>query len=148
MGRGSMYLRLIIGFTAMFAVFGYAQWRGGRTERVVSWAMLAAYLATPLGALLSARLGPRYGVFAIDVLLACFILVVALRSAKAWPMWAAGFMWAEVVMHLTIMVDRSVLPTAYIVAVHFWSYFVLLTLAVGTWSADRSRRLRGGDVAA
>jgi hypothetical protein len=129
-----------IGAIIMLLVFGYAQWKGGRVERGLAWAMLAAYIATPFAASLTSLFAPRLGVMAVDAVLLAVVLTVALRSDRYWPMAACAFLSIELVMHFTILFDHHVMPKAYIIATHIWSYPVLLSLVFGAWSADRRRK--------
>jgi hypothetical protein len=129
-----------IGALLILSVVAYAQWKGGRVERGLAWAMLAAYVATPFAASMTSLYAPRLGVMAVDAVLLTVLLAVALKCSRYWPMAAAAFLTIELIMHFTILVDRNVMPRAYVMATHIWSYPVMFSLVFGSWSAARRRR--------
>jgi len=72
--------------------------------------------------------------------LAAFV-AVALRSKRFWPLWVAGLQLTTSIGHLLKGIDQDLLPRAYGAALQFWSYPILLILAVGTYrSHQRVRR--------
>lgn len=124
-----------------------ALWQGGRSERavaigfIVSWAITALtkdHRWTQL----------QWGGFAGDTAFFVLLVVVALRSRRYWPLWAAGFQLLAVITHAAMLVDRQLSQWAYITANVIWSYLLLFSLAYGTWSAWRERRQLGAMAAA
>lgn len=120
----------------------FALARGGRDERVVALLCLAGTLGTMLAL---APLGQRgegieIGVFAIDLALLCGFVAVALRSCRFWPLWVAGLQLTTVCGHVLKAVNTDLLPEAYAAALYFWSYPILLILAVGTWRSALRRK--------
>jgi hypothetical protein len=114
---------------------GYALWRGNRDARVVAAACCLATLATHLAI---APLRERYssveeGVLLVDGLTLLVFVLVALRSDRFWPLWVAGLQLTAATGHLLKGVHFELLPQAYGAALHFWSYPILLILAVGTF---------------
>jgi hypothetical protein len=63
-------------------------------------------------------------------------------------LWVAGLQLTTILGHLLKAVQLSLLPLAYAGALRFWSYPILLILAIGTWrthqralSESRARQL-------
>ena len=132
------YWLVLLGITA------YALWRGRSDERIVAGACLAASLISY--AVLSPRI-MRYsqvetGVLMVDLGVLAVFTMVALQSSRFWPLWVAGLQLTTSVAHLLKAVDADLLPHAYGAAARFWSYPILLIVAIGTW---RSHRRRGAD---
>ena len=126
----------------LLAITGYALWRGRSDERIVAAACLVASLITY--AVLSPRL-MRYsqveiGVLVVDIGVLAVFTAVALQSRRFWPLWVAGLQLTTSVAHFLKAVDPDLLPHAYGVAARFWSYPILLIIAVGTWRGDRRDR--------
>lgn len=118
----------------MFAVSVFALWRGGRTERVVAVANIVAWLATILVQNRHNWLDPQWGMFAVDVVFLLVLLWFVVRSSRIWILPAAAFQLLAVVTHAAILADEGVRAWAYMTALILWSYLVLITLAVGTYS--------------
>lgn len=66
---------------------------------------------------------------------------VAVQSTRFWPLWVAGLQLTTSLGHLLKTIDVTLLPTVYAAALIFWSYPILLILAIGTWRAHRRRQL-------
>lgn len=129
----------LVWLTCMTLVSGFALWRGGRPERLVSIANVAAWFLTPLA---HQWLDPNWGVFAVDLAFLAVLLWLALTTDRTWLLFAAAFQLLGVVIHVAIAVDRSVMALAYMRGVVIWSYLVLASLGVGTWLYARQRRER------
>ena len=78
----------------------------------------------------------------VDLAVLTGFVVVALRSKRFWPLWVAGLQLTTSIGHLLKGVDQELLPRAYGAALQFWSYPILLILAVGTYR--RHQRIRQG----
>lgn len=126
----------------LVAVILYALLRGGRDERIVALLCLAGVIGTEL--LLPPPdqrfAGMELGVMAVDLVLLAGFIAVALRSIRFWPLWVAGLQLTAAMSHLLKSIDTNLLPHAYGAALTFWSYPILLILAVGTWRHYRRRR--------
>jgi hypothetical protein len=116
-----------------------AFWKGGWSERLVAAGFVTAWLATPI---LRDRhwVGTQWAGFVIDILFLAVILVVAFRSRRYWPLFAAGFQLLAVLTHTARMIDPGVRAWAYITAGVIWTYLTLFALAVGTYSRWREGR--------
>jgi hypothetical protein len=104
---------------------------GRRDERMGAGAVLAAALATPL---VQNRLfhGLELGILLVDLGLFLFLLTLALRSDRHWPMFAAGFQLTGALIHVFPGSMASLHPDAYADAAVVWAYPVLLSLLAGT----------------
>jgi hypothetical protein len=67
--------------------------------------------------------------------------MVALRTKRFCPLWVAGLQLTTAIGHMLKGVDQDLLPRAYGAALQFWSYPILIILALGTYRChQRSRR--------
>lgn len=120
----------------------YALWRGQSEERIVA---LVSILATIASRFALSPLSVRYrgvetGVLVVDLLVLATFVLVALRSPRFWPLWAAGLQLTSSAAHLMKAIDEHLLPIAYGTAVAMWSYPILIILAVATWRTRRPVR--------
>jgi hypothetical protein len=79
------------------------------------------------------------GVVLVDLVTLVGFTAIALFSQRFWPLWVAGFQLTTLVGHLLKAIDWSLLPRAYGTAQAFWSYPILLILAIATWRSHRRR---------
>ncbi|WP_416908728.1 MAG: hypothetical protein ACMVO5_03705 [Polymorphobacter sp.] len=126
------FLILLIG-TCLFAFL-----RGRTDERLAAGGMMLAALITPL-AVSSGFASPETGVLGIDVALLTFLFIIALKSDRFWPLWAAGFHVVGTTIHLATFVEVDIWPPAYANAQGFWAWPVLAALFVGTLLEARYR---------
>jgi len=66
-----------------------------------------------------------------DIGLFFVFILVALKSDRYWPMWAAGFQLLAIVTHTAEILDSTVGAWAYITAGVIWTYLGAAALAVG-----------------
>src|SRR5262245_14901756 len=137
-----MFGPLIFG-PLLLAVCVYAFFRGGSDERIVAATCLAGTAATLLAI---SPLNHRYtsveeGLMLVDLGVLAGFVIVALRSERFWPLWVAGLQLTASIGHVLKGVEQDLLPRAYGAALQFWSYPILLILAVGTYRQhQRARR--------
>ena len=129
--------KIVLVLVVLFALL-----RGGRDERIVA---LLCFGGTAATMLVLSPLGERFagielGVFVIDLAMLAGFVLVALRSYRFWPLWVAGLQLTTVCGHALKSVHTDLLPQAYAAALYFWSYPILLILAVGTWRSYNRRR--------
>lgn len=126
----------------LLAVTGYALWRGGQDERIVAAACLAGTAATLLviSPLRQRYAGVEEGLLLVDLAVLAGFVTVALRSKRFWPLWIAGLQLTTSLGHILKGVDQDMLPQAYGVALQFWSYPILIILAVGTYRTHQRLR--------
>ncbi len=126
----------------VFAVSVYAWWRGGADERIVAATCLAGTAATLLAVspLQQRYSGVEEGLLLVDLAVLAGFVTVALRSNRYWPLWVAGLQLTTSIGHVLKGIDQDLLPRAYGAALQFWSYPILLILAVGTFRRDQRLR--------
>lgn len=128
----TLFAILLIGTCA----FAFLQ---GRTdERVAAGAMLVAAALSPI-ALSAGYASPETGVMGIDMALLVLLVIIALKSDRFWPLWAAGFHIVGTTIHLATFVEVDIWPPAYANAQAFWAWPVLVALLVGTLLEARYR---------
>jgi hypothetical protein len=133
-----MFLNLL-GLFAVLAVCGLGFSIGGRDERLASSGFVLAMAVTRL--FTSAKYThTETAVLMIDSMLLIGLVVLALRSDRFWPMWAAAFQLVGTTVHFASMAETGDYKWAYAVGLIFWSYPVLIALGVGTWLEGRHRR--------
>ena len=123
----------------MLLVCGAALWKGGPEERLAGAALLLNTAVTLV--LRDFALPFEAGGFAADIATLLLLGVVALRSIKFWPMFAAAFQLLGVMTHVAKIIDPAVRPWAYYTAIVIWTYLIYIALGVGTLNAWRERRL-------
>ena len=129
----------LIGLAAVFGCCGIALRWGGIDERIASVAFLVATAASWL--FTSANYDNTESiVLFIDLVLLTCLVILALRSDRFWPMWAAAFQLVGTTVHFASMTETGDYAWAYAVGLIFWSYPVLIALGVGTWLEGRHRR--------
>jgi hypothetical protein len=121
---------------------GYAFLRGGRYERLVAGVCILGTIATVI---VNSPLSRMYvhvegGALAVDLAVLGAFTLVALQSDRFWPLWVAGLQLTTSVAHFLKALDPHLIPQAYGLAVRFWSYPILVILAVGSWRAHRRMR--------
>ncbi|WP_294124138.1 hypothetical protein [Sphingomonas sp.] len=126
----------------LIAVSLYAWWRGGGDERIVAATCLAGTAATLLviSPLRQRYSGVEEGLMLVDLAVLAGFITVALRSSRFWPLWVAGLQLTTSLGHILKGIDQDLLPRAYGAALQFWSYPILVILAVGTFRTHRRMR--------
>ena len=127
----------------LICVVLYALIRGGRDERAVALMCVIGTIATIL---VISPLAHRFdnvetGVVAIDVLMFAGFVGVALFSYRFWPLWVAGLQLTTLIGHALKGMSTDLVPQVYGAALNFWSYPIVLILAVGTWRHWRRTRI-------
>ena len=85
------------------------------------------------------------GVFFVDLATFAAFLALALRAERFWPSWLAALQLLGALSHIIKLMDPALPPRAYAVAAIFWSYPMILLLALGTWRHQRRLRRLGFD---
>ncbi len=126
--------------TLLVSCWMYALFRGGASERIGTTIMLVGSALT-----LAAASGPspsfqsvETGILIVDVAAFIAFAVLALRTDRFWPIWAAAFAGLGVLGHLARWyAGADVTPRAYYVGIVIWSYPILALIAVGTLNHQR-----------
>ncbi|HEX7782910.1 MAG TPA: hypothetical protein VF509_08895 [Sphingobium sp.] len=80
-----------------------------------------------------------YPLLVIDVVcLFCFI-ALALRSDRLWPLWATGFQFVAVLIHLATVWEIDIAPKAYQALQQFWTIPMQLVMLSGIMADQRMR---------
>jgi hypothetical protein len=118
--------------------FSALKW-GGFDERLAGAGLLAAVIITNI--VTDGSYGhTETGVLIVDVSVFFGLLVLALRSDRFWPMWAAAFQLVATMVHVGSMTQTGDFAWAYYIALTFWTFPVLIALLAGTWFEGRFRR--------
>lgn len=133
----------MIGAVCLFSI-----WKGGAEERVAAITYGSAALVAPL--IRDQRwIGTQWGLFWVDAVCFSLLLIIAMRTKRYWPIWAAGFQLLALLMHPASMVDKAVGAWAYITAGIIWTYLTLFAIGIGAWNHWMMRRqlaaFRAGD---
>jgi hypothetical protein len=131
-----------IAFRILLAIVAvYALLRGSRDERVVGLICVAGTFVTQLvlSPLTQRFAGVETHALLVDMIVFAGFLWVTLRSERFWPLWITGLQLTTIMGHLLKGVDSDLLPRAYGAAMTFWSYPIILILAIGTWRTHRRR---------
>ena len=140
-------LRIALFTALLIGSCGYALWRGGAPERVVSAALLAAFAATLVSYSAPSErfVHAEYGVLGIDVALMAVLTSVALRADRGWPLVVAGLHLATLGAHAVKLFMPDMIPVTYAVMIAFWSYPMVAALAIGTRRHQLRLHRTGGD---
>jgi uncharacterized membrane protein len=126
------------GIGLLLGVCGAALWKGRAEERLAAGGMLLAVAVTYF--LRDPRWsGTQWAGFVADIALLGLLIALSLRTPKYWPLFAAAFQLLAVVTHTARMLDRTLGAWAYATAGVIFTQLVLVSIAVGTWNAWRSR---------
>ena len=136
--------RILLAIVALYVLF-----QGRRDERYVGIILVLGVIAThfAISPLSSRFAGVETHVMAVDIPVFGGFLWVALRSERFWPLWIAGLQLTTILGHVLKAVDAQLFSRAYGAALVFWSYPIVLILAIGTWRSHR-RRQRESEVSA
>jgi len=132
-------MNVVIYLTLLVASCGYALWRGDRDARV---AAVVCIVATALTVVLLTPGTGRYrllegGAMIVDLATLAAFVTLALFSRRFWPLWVAGLQLTASTAHALKLVEASLVPYAYAAAERFWSYPILIIIAIGAFRAHR-----------
>jgi len=84
--------------------------------------------------------GVEEGLLFVDLAVLAGFITVALRSKRFWPLWVAGLQLTTSLGHILKGIDQDLVPYAYGAALQFWSYPILIVLAIGTFRTQQRLR--------
>jgi hypothetical protein len=125
----------------------YAGLRGGRPEQIGAATLFAgAWIST----LAVHPLGQRFfhvetGILLTDVAILGVFLWLSVRSTRFWPLWVAGMLTAEVIVHIGLIIAPSVRWKAYMDATAIWGWIAQLVLIGATWRTKWRQSHLGAD---
>jgi hypothetical protein len=129
-----------IGFWVLLpiSVAAALKW-GARPERQVAWMMTAgaifSMIAMPSGTTRYQHI--EWIVLAIDAAMFLGFTRVAIRSQRAWVIWAAGFQGVAVIGHIGKLMVPETTRMAYAIMEQASSYPTVIALLIGTWQYQR-----------
>lgn len=133
-------LHQLVAALVVLGVCGLA-WAWGRPpERWGATAIFLAYLAALLAQNTTDWLSPQIGLVLVDIGLLTALGGLALRTNRYWLIVATGLQLLTVLAHAAVMLDRSVLPLAYIIVLNLIGYLVLGALLIGIFEGRRLDR--------
>lgn len=124
--------------SAVMGVCAIAIWRGGPDERLAAGGLLAGWALTMVA--YQAHGQVQTGVMIIDLALLGFLVWLAMRSPRHWPLFASGFQLLAVLTHLGREVDSGISTWAYLTAEIIWGYLLAFAIGYGAWTAGRTGR--------
>jgi len=132
-------VRLVIFNLLLFGICGYALLKGRTDARIVAIVCIIASFAssTLKGPIVGSYTSLETGVFVIDILVFIAFTAVALTSDRFWPLWISGLQLTTSLGHVLKAIETNLVPIAYAAALRFWSYPILIILAVGVWRGQR-----------
>jgi uncharacterized membrane protein len=126
-------MQQVIFFTALALSCLTAWFRGGTPERLgallLATAAVVSTLVADSGSYPFAEF--EWGLFAIDSILFLTLVWLALSADRYWPMWLAALQLVSVWVHPAFAFSQSKIAFAYAVTSIFWSYPMLMILAIG-----------------
>lgn len=139
-------VRFAIQVALLLLVALYAFKKGGEPERHVALVLLGMLVANIVFAGLSGEWTDYRGIPWFRVALDCigfgFILAIALRADRWWPLWVSGVQLQAVLAHLLRALDASLPPLAYAI-MERWPFWIAIALTgIGTFL--HARRIRTG----
>jgi hypothetical protein len=134
-------------YTLLALCCAYAFFKGGAPERVGSTILAVASILTlvTVWGRSHGYASFQLGIFLVD--LACLVafLALALRAERYWPLWIAAVQLIATAAHGMKLADPAIIGRAYAFAMAFWSYPMLLLIALGTWRHQQRLARNGAD---
>ena len=134
-------------YTLLLLCWIYALLKGGAPERIGATIIGAGSILSlaAVSAPASSFGSVEIGVFLVDIACLVAFVVLALRAERYWPLWVAALQVIGIAGHAVKLVDPEVIRRAYAFALVFWSYPMLLLLALGTWRHQQRLTRFGAD---
>lgn len=141
MTRQLAFLALLI-FSTLFAAA-----RGGRPEKIgaatlFAGAWMSAWVVRPHG--LRFR-HVETGILMIDMAVLGILLWLSFRCTRFWPIWVAGLLGAEILVHLALIVAPQVHWESYLDTTALWGWIAQSILIAGTWRHQTRLARHGHD---
>lgn len=132
-------MNIVFYLTLLALSCGYALWRGDRDARI---AAIVSIVATALTVVLLTPGSARYrivenGAMIVDLATLAAFVTLAIFSKRFWPLWVAGLQLTASAAHALKLANPELVPLAYATAERFWSYPILLIIAIGAFRGRR-----------
>lgn len=107
--------------------------RGGADERIAHGANTVGWILS----MMNYRFGndPQWAIMPIDLTILLVTMLVALRSARHWPMFTAAFALLLVATHVFKIAIPSIDGWTYLSCGILFSYLSVFSVAYGAWTA-------------
>lgn len=125
-------LQALVAISICMLVFAFAFWKGERTERTISLAMVFAYLASGAFSERNDLIGPSWGVMVVDIALFAVIATLSVTTRRTWTAAAAGFQLINILLHVAVLIDLRISVYTYRMGMAIWSFMAIGALLVGT----------------
>lgn len=127
------------GLGALLAMVLLAVWRGDGLARRVAVVFALAWVGSVMVDDDGVR-GVQWAIFAIDVLLAGWLVTETLLSGRIWLYVATAAQLMIVMTHVAFYLDARIVQEGFFSAYYVWSYVELLAIAAGALTARRKPR--------
>jgi hypothetical protein len=136
--------RVILFYLLLAALVALTWWRGRSDERLAAAICVGGTAVTVLvgNGLHVSESDFHAAAFMVDALIFLLFLGIALRSERFWPMWVAGLQLTTASVHLLMIVSPDLPGLIFGTALAFWSYPILLLIAIGAWRTPLVERWR------
>ena len=129
-----------LAFAILLIACCYLAWRyGGGPERIgvailtIGSVLTLAVVSAPVSRFHSVEIG----ILLVDTVALLSFLALALFAERLWPLWVTSLHAVGTAGHAVKLVDPQVIGSAYQFALAFWSYPMLLLIALGTWNHQK-----------
>jgi hypothetical protein len=141
----ALFFALVAYLILLSLVCSAALWLGGPDERRVTLSLLIAVAATSFAAAFGSGWRQlEVGVLVVDAVFFGVLLLIARRSRKFWPIWAAASQLAGTLAHLPRNWEAGMSWQLYASSQPFWVAPLLVALVIGTvGEVQRQRRPLG-----
>lgn len=126
------------GMAALLVCCLPAIWRGTPGDRRAALVIAVAWVACVLVDDDASR-GVQWGIFAIDIALAAWLLVEGVFGKRLWLAAAAAAQTFIVATHVAFMIDADIQQEGFFSTYYLWSFVVLICLALGPLLSPRRR---------
>lgn len=126
------------GLAALLVVCLLAVWRGGSLERRSAGIVAICWVASIIVDN-DKSTGVQWGILAIDIALAGWLVTQAMTQARAWLFIAAGAQVLILLTHLAFALSPEMMEEGFFSTYYIWSYVILLALAFGSLTVRHPR---------
>jgi hypothetical protein len=121
-----------------WSICGLAIWKGGREERLIAAVLILNTFLTPI---IKRSDWASAGLFVTDVVQLIIFLLIALKTRRWWPLFAAAIQLLMVLTHTARHMDPTLGAWAYITGGVIWTYALLGCVLFGALTTWRTRVL-------
>ncbi len=123
---------------AMLAICGLALLVGGRLERGLAVATVAAWFIS--AAVQSPnRAGVQWGIFTVDIVYLLILIALCTFERRAWILFMTAFQLLVVLTHVAFIIDLTLMQWSFFSTYYLWSDAELAAFAVGAAQAGWRR---------